>query len=282
MVVDITGTIDGNPIEGALIDYEYKLGGNMIDELDDRLVGVKVGNSFDMPGTFSNDYEDKTYAGKEVIFNIKINGIVNYIYPEENEEFYNKMALDFGESGAYSDEAGLKTYLKDTLYKSKLSSYKEQYYNDSWNKVLENTVVKKTPDYDYESAYNQMYNTFETMYENSDKQYGDVNDYLASIGYTKKIYELSDEAANYYVKEKLATLYIAMKEGITVSKDEYEACVAEFIKSIPDADYESADEFINSIGDAKYLFMTERYYEVLYKKVRQFVMGEGVIFLLRA
>lgn len=269
LVVSIEGTLDGNPIGGAFTDYEYKLGGNMIDELDERLVGVKVGETFDMPSTFSEEYANAEYAGKSVNFTITVNGVVTYTYPEENQEFYERMADDHEEEGLYTDSASFENYVRNKLLAKKIDAYKEALYEEAWQKALENTNVKNVPTFDYESAYDQAHDGLEKMYKENGADFQNVDEYLNACGYEKNEDELSKDAANMYVKEKLCTLYIAKKENIEVSEEEYTECVLGFATQYGFAD---ADEFLKAIGDARYAFLLERYYEVLYNKVRKIVM----------
>lgn len=269
LLVNIEGTQDGNPIGESLVNYEYKLGGNMIDELDERLVGVKVGETFDMPSSFSEDYSNKEYAGKNVNFTIKVVGVVTYTYPEKNEEFYEKMASDHDEKDMYTDSASFENYVRNKILNKKVDEYKANLYKEAWEKVLANTNIKEVPEFDYESAYSQMHDKLESMYISDGTGYENLDDYLKSLGYEKNSDELSKEAAQRYVKEKLCTLYIAKNEKITISEEEYNECVLKFAVSYGFADINA---FLDAIGDARYTFLLERYYEVLYNKVRKLIL----------
>ena len=267
--IDLVGTMNGDPIEEGLIDYEYTLNGDLIDELDDRLVGVKIGETFTIPCHFDENYANVEYAGKDVEFSIKVNYVIDYTYPEFDAEFFEKMAADNGVSGSYTDEDSFRNYKYKTLLEEKRNIYLKEVTNEAWNKVISNTEVTQIPQWDYDSAYSQVMDMCESRYSASESTYAGVNEYLHANGYEKTAQEMAAEGADKYVKEKLAVIYIAKKEKLTVTDEEYEACVMEYAKQYK---YDDADTFLKALGDSKSIFITERYYEILYKKVQALII----------
>ncbi len=77
--IDFTGKVDGESFQGGTArDYVLTVGeGLMIDGFEDQLVGHKNGERFDITVTFPADYDEPTLAGKEAVFSIKVDKIVN-------------------------------------------------------------------------------------------------------------------------------------------------------------------------------------------------------------
>ena len=88
MNIDFTGTIDGTEFDGgSATDYDLELGeGYFIDELEEGIVGMKTGETKEIPVTFPEDYSEDL-AGKEAVFSVTVNSISQEILPEYNDEF---------------------------------------------------------------------------------------------------------------------------------------------------------------------------------------------------
>ena len=77
--IDFTGYIDGEVFDGGSTDgagYDLELGsGSFIDGFEDGIVGHNVGDSFTLDLQFPDDYWSSDYAGKDVTFEVTLNGI---------------------------------------------------------------------------------------------------------------------------------------------------------------------------------------------------------------
>jgi trigger factor len=89
MNFDFHGTKDGTPVQGAsATNQTLQLGsGNFIPGFEDELVGLKKGDQKTFTITFPKDYQEKTLAGEDVVFEIKVNGVTQLVLPEVNAEF---------------------------------------------------------------------------------------------------------------------------------------------------------------------------------------------------
>ena len=75
--IAFTGYINGEKFEGGTSDsYIVVLGSNsLIDGFEEGIVGKKVGENFDLNLSFPSDYWNAEYAGKDVVFNVTLNGV---------------------------------------------------------------------------------------------------------------------------------------------------------------------------------------------------------------
>ena len=72
LLIDYTGTIDGEPFEGGEAkDYLLELGaGRVLPEFEQELKGAKGGDEKTATVTFPDDYQGEEVAGKTAEFKI--------------------------------------------------------------------------------------------------------------------------------------------------------------------------------------------------------------------
>lgn len=80
--IDYEGLKDGVAFEGGTAQgSNLEIGSNsFIDGFEDGLIGKKVGEDVKLDLTFPEDYDNEELAGQAVVFNVKINKIVNEVY----------------------------------------------------------------------------------------------------------------------------------------------------------------------------------------------------------
>ncbi len=96
VVIDSSGTIDGEPFEGAEAEsYTFELGAkSYLQELDEGLVGVRAGDSRVVPLPLPEDYPDSEVAGRTVEFRITVQEVRERRLPEEDEKLLNPESED--------------------------------------------------------------------------------------------------------------------------------------------------------------------------------------------
>lgn len=87
--INFLGKLDGVPFEGgAGNDYVLELGsGSFIPGFEEQLVGKTAGEDTEVKVTFPDDYQAEHLAGKEAIFEVKVNSVKEKELPELNDEF---------------------------------------------------------------------------------------------------------------------------------------------------------------------------------------------------
>ncbi len=85
--IDITGTIDGEAVEGlTATDFLYRVGaGNIIPELDDQLRGTRPGAILEFTAELPERFGE--LAGKEVTFRVLVKEAKQKVLPELNDEW---------------------------------------------------------------------------------------------------------------------------------------------------------------------------------------------------
>jgi len=98
VVIDFQGFLDDKPFDGGSAeDHELVIGsGAMIPGFEDGIIGGKVDKPFDVKVNFPEDYGQKDLAGKEAIFKITVQKVMEGKLPELNDEFAVKFNIKEG------------------------------------------------------------------------------------------------------------------------------------------------------------------------------------------
>ena len=106
LLIDFTGTLNGEPFEGGSAkDFKVLLGsGRMLADFENALVGCKAGEtkSFDM--TFPADYHGKEVAGKQVTFTITAHKVEAPQLPEVDADFVKSVGVADGDVEKFKQE----------------------------------------------------------------------------------------------------------------------------------------------------------------------------------
>lgn len=132
VTIDFKGSVDGKVFDGGTAEnYRLELGSHsFIDTFEDQLVGLKKDEKKDVKVTFPTDYPAKELAGKEAVFECK----VNLVEKKEVPEISDKLIADT------TDFETLEEYKKDLRAKL-LKEEEEKADRKLENEIIE-TVVK--------------------------------------------------------------------------------------------------------------------------------------------
>ena len=87
--LDYSGSVDGVKFEGGTAEgQELTIGsGSFIPGFEEQLVGMNPGEEKDITVTFPEKYHSEELAGKEAVFHVKVNAILETNLPEADDEF---------------------------------------------------------------------------------------------------------------------------------------------------------------------------------------------------
>ena len=87
--IDFAGSVDGVKFDGGSAEaYDLTLGsGSFIPGFEDQLVGAKAGEERAVKVTFPEDYHADALAGKEAVFECKVNKVSVKVVPEPSDEW---------------------------------------------------------------------------------------------------------------------------------------------------------------------------------------------------
>lgn len=216
--IGYVGTIDGVAFNGGSTGpdgTEVTIGVTQyIDDFLQQLIGHEVGETFDIEVTFPENYGNEELNGKDAIFTITINSLIETIIPELTDELCEER---FGEK--YNTVEKFKAQLEEDMSKEMINGY-------LYTHVFDKAEIIEVPEIvsDYVEAY------ILSTYEMQAMGYGmDLDSYIAQIGFNTR-----EEFAAYFqadielfCKDYLIFTAIAKEEGITVS----DADVADYFKT---------------------------------------------------
>jgi len=263
-VFDFSGTVDGVLFDGGTAEnYELVIGSNQfIPGFEVQMIGLKAEESKDVVVTFPEDYQEKTLAGKEAVFAVKLHEIKVREVPVLTEEFVKDLNVEnVGTIEEY------KAHIKADLETQKETQNK--------NHVLKTVIEKATENASFDLPEEMVQDETARMHENAErqiKQYGlDFDTYLQYMGKTKEVYneELKTEAER-NLRQQLVVEAIGKKEAIEVTDEEVEAKYLEVVEQYKsqNVSLEQAKAAIpvNAIKD-----------EIIYKKAIDLLVEKAVI-----
>jgi len=95
VTIDFEGKIDGVPFEGGKAEaFQFIIGeGQMLEQFDSAVRGMKAGESKTFPLQFPADYHGKDVAGKEADFMVTLKKVEAQKLPEVNEAFAKSLGI---------------------------------------------------------------------------------------------------------------------------------------------------------------------------------------------
>lgn len=273
IILDYSGKIDGEAFQGGTAtDASYTIGsGNFISDLDKGLAGLTVGQEYDIPCTFPDNYTSDL-AGKKAVFTVKVTAIVKTTYPEITDEWVaeNKETLslssntvpEFKEEVRKVVEANANDKYIQTTYASAVAKLKES--------IGDNVTY---PDDELQSLIEIYNNNIETEFNNYGSYYGvsDLDTYKTKVYGFESIDEFNsyvDKQAKDYLLEKMIAVVIASANDIHVSEDE----IVSYGNDL--ATYYGYDDFAAITDAVGNEVVAEIGYQLLSQKVMEFVCSQ--------
>jgi trigger factor len=98
VTIDFEGKIDGEPFAGGKAEgFQFLIGeGQMLEQFDKAVRGMKVGEGKTFPLQFPDDYHGKDVAGKEADFLVTVKKIEAQHLPEVDEGFIRSLGIEAG------------------------------------------------------------------------------------------------------------------------------------------------------------------------------------------
>jgi len=257
--IDYVGYIKGKTFEGGSAQgASLTIGsGQFIDGFETGLIGAYEGEKVSLPLKFPDTYHVKEYAGKGVLFEVTVNGIYSYVYPELTDEMVVGISTD-KTVDAYRD-----TVLRLLTEKETQEVYNNN-HNAFINAVIKSCNIKKLPTKEVEKYKENLIKQYENT---ASEENLTLETFVSYNGYTMQGFEEEMEnTAKMLVKKEMVFLLIADTEEITITSEEYEKSLAEYMNK---NGYTSRVNFLNAIGEDNFrgMLRVEKAIDVLKERV---------------
>ena len=219
--IDYEGKLDGVAFDGGTAAaQQLEIGsGSFIAGFEDGLVGVNPGETVDLNLTFPDPYKNNPdLAGAEVVFTVT----VNFIYPTEMTD----EAVEAITEGEYKTVDDFVAFCSDYLNAQVDYSYRMEQENAVVTSLEDIAKFKQVPDSLVAKYEESMRKSIETQaaYYNVDvdtfcisNYYMDFDTYLQSGSETS-------------AKQGMIFQYIANKENLTVSDEELDTSLQQYVE----------------------------------------------------
>ena len=233
--------LDGNELTDKKKENQnIEIGqGTLPEGLEEGLVGIEKGSTAEIKVTLPEDYEDRDLAGKEAVYKVTVNSILNYQIPELSNEFLKETGKKDDEGNLIDTVEKLNAYFRKQLEKKAQDEHDEALNALILNYLVENSVFKEEIPGEYTdritAAYRKMYQEYAGLYGE------DLATFMARIGSTEESYEEDiRRIAEQYSRQVLILQAIGEKEGILPDEKEMQDYAEETAASFG---YESAEAY---------------------------------------
>ena len=268
VILDYSGKLDGEAFSGGTAtDTTYTIGsGNFISDLDKGLVGLTVGQEYDIPCTFPDNYTSDL-AGKSVIFTVKVTAIQKTTYPEITDEWVvnNKESLNL--SG--DTVADFREEVRKIVEANANDTYLNNTFTSAYQIISENIGDVNYPQDEIDSLVEVLNTNIESEFNTYGSYYGisDLDTYKKSVyGFDSidSFNEYATSSAQQYLLQKMIVTIIAADNDIHVSEDEINSYGNDLAQSYG---YDDFNAIVDAVGSE---VVSEIGYEILYQKVVEF------------
>lgn len=214
-VIDFKGSVDGVPFEGGEgKSYPLQIGsGSFIPGFEEQLMGCKAGDEKEVKVTFPEDYFEKTLAGKEAVFAVKVNDVKRSELPAVDNEFAKEV-------GKFDSVDELKADLRKRL-ESRASLQAVEKFNAEILKTVVNNAEVDIPKVMVDDKIDQM---VEELSMKLETQRMNLDDYLKYMNQDlDTLKEHYTDSAKENVKMDLVLEAVAKAENIEVKDIDLQA-----------------------------------------------------------
>ncbi len=222
-IIDFTGIVDGEEIEGAKGEnYPLEIGSHsFIPGFEEGLVGAKSGEEKTLKLTFPENYVEDL-KGKDVTFKVKINEVKTRVLPDINEDFFK----DLGYEDVKTEEE-LKEKIKEDIKHSKEHQIEDEFVEKCLEKAAENMKVEINEEIIEDEVHRML-----DQYANQLKMQGmNIDDYYKMTGTKEEdLHKMMEPEATKRVKYRYLIEEVAIKEALKFTEEEIKARAEEMAK----------------------------------------------------
>lgn len=220
------GYLDGVPFEGGhsagqnayILDGVFYLldGTSFIEGFAEGMLNAKPGEWFAITTKFPDPYpNNKDLAGKEIIFDVKINYIASPNEP--TDEIIKEITKN-----QYNTLESYKNYFNDTIKQTNLAAI--------WAQITKNATVVEIPEQQLNYVYSSLVSEIEGYAAYSQYYFGKqmtFDEVLVYFGF--KNTDGLKEYAKELIKEELVPYAVMQAENLEITEEEYKLLLAELV-----------------------------------------------------
>jgi len=257
-IIDYEGFVDGIAFPGGEGKaHPLQIGSNtFIPGFEEKLIGVKAGETVDVAVTFPTEYHAADLAGKEAVFKVTVNDVKRQELPELDDEFVKDVS-DF------NTVEELKADIKNKLEVAAAEKATHEFRNEAIKQAVDNGVVD-IPEIMVQDRVSKMIEDLNANLENRGMKLADYMKYMNSdMDALRQNYHASALEA---VKTDMLMEAIVRAEGLEVSIEEIDAEIGAIAKGYG-AELADVKKIINEQGRMSFVVDS-----ILRKKAAQLII----------
>lgn len=155
-VIDFEGFKDNVAFDGGKGEnYSLEIGSHsFIPGFEEGIIGMKKGEEKDLTLTFPEEYQEKSLAGKEVVFKVKVNEIKTKEVPELDKDFFEDLGME-----EVKTKEDLEKKMKEEIKVQKEEEAEKKYVDALLEKAVSNMTIELDEEI-IEAEAEAMYNDF--------------------------------------------------------------------------------------------------------------------------
>lgn len=265
--IDFVGKLDGEEFPGGDAEgYELVIGsGAFIPGFEEQIIGKEIGQEFDVDVVFPEEYHDESLAGKNVIFEVKLNSIQEKELPELDDEFVKDIS-EFDTLEEYKNN--VKIDLEEEL-KKQAEVEKENKAVEALMEVMKVDIPESMIDMEVDREYQNFLYRVQGMGLTLDQYFAIAN------SDEEKTREELRPASEKKVKGELALDEFIVKENIEATDDEIDKEISELAKQYELKDVDSFKETLKESGDLDFITNTVKRRKAVEKLVEMVKYNEA-------
>jgi len=238
VIIDYEGKIDGESFPGGSEEeFGLEIGAEkFIPGFEEKLIGHKVGEEFEIEVTFPEDYQAPDLAGKTAIFDIEIKEIKEKVKPEINDDLA-KEATEYETIEEYKDE------IRKRIKEDKEARASNEFVRNILDKISENVDVE-IPDEIINKELDLIYYETTQQFAGQDFSFEEV---LEQSGMDREAWDQQNyPQAKKRALDKLILEAIIREEEIEISEEELQ----EEIKRLAEQYSQEPEDFRQRLEDS--------------------------------
>ncbi|NLX63600.1 MAG: hypothetical protein GX022_02300 [Clostridiaceae bacterium] len=217
--IDYVGTIDGVEFEGGStngLGTEVTIGvTNYIDDFLEQIIGHTPGESFNVEVTFPEDYGVEELNGKDAVFAVTLNYIVESVTPGLSDEFVAEKFSAYG----WNTISDMETSIREDLKNNAVSNYIQNY-------IIDNSIIKSLPENLIKHQEKLLLLYFQSNASSYNMEFNDFLNNFLGFTDTDKLLQFYADSNRRAAEFSLIIQAIAEDANITVSDND----VVEYFK----------------------------------------------------
>lgn len=257
--IDFVGKLDGEEFPGGDAEgYELVIGsGAFIPGFEEQIIGKEIGQEFDVDVVFPEEYHDENLSGKNVIFEVKLNGIQEKELPELDDEFVKDIS-EFDTLEEYKNN--VKMDLEEEL-KKQAAVERENKAVEALMDVMTVDIPESMIDMEVDREYQNFLYRVQGMGITLDQYFAIAN------SDEEKTREELRPASEKKLRGELALDEFIVKENIEASDEEIDKEISELAEQYELKDVDSFKETLKESGDLDFITDTVKRRKALEKLV---------------